>query len=36
MLKRIFRRRRYTAPRDRSDLSAIALLNKQIRLQKYV
>ncbi len=36
MLKRFFRRRRHTVRRGRSDLSAVALLNKKIRMQKYM
>ncbi len=36
MLRRLFhRKRRHTVRTDRSDLSAIALINKQIRMQKY-
>ncbi len=36
MLMRLFhRRRRHAVRRGRSDLAAIALINKQIRMQKY-
>lgn len=32
---RFFRRKHHTVRKGRSDLSAVALLNKQIRMQKY-
>ncbi len=31
----IFRRKQRPIRKDRTDLSAVALLNKQIRMQKY-
>ena len=38
MLKRIFRwlRRQSSIKPDRNDLSAIGLINRQIRMQKYM